>query len=148
MAVPEIPKVLHVVWKTEKLPKFAEKYVKSWTDNHPDWEVRRWTDESMVEFVKEHFPREAAMFRSFPTGVFRADTFRYMLMSVIGGVYATSTMESLRPIDPLLRGQRCLVGQEPSAHAALIVFFLGTRQRVRLASAPARRPSGTRSYPR
>ena len=58
-----------------------------------DWEVRRWTDESMVEFVKEHFPRDVAMFRSFPTGVFRADTFRYMLMSVIGGVYADLDME-------------------------------------------------------
>ena len=50
LAVPEIPKVLHVVWKTEKLPKFAEKYVKSWTDNHPGWEVRRWSDESMAAF--------------------------------------------------------------------------------------------------
>ena len=136
LAVPEIPKVLHVVWKTEKLPKFAEKYVKSWTDNHPDWEVRRWTDESMVEFVKEHFPRDVAMFRSFPTGVFRADTFRYMLMSVIGGVYADLDMESLRPIDPLLRGQRCLVGQEPSAHAALIVSVPRHACNAWLASAP------------
>ena len=136
LAVPEIPKVLHVVWKTEKLPKFAEKYVKSWTDNHPGWEVRRWTDESMVEFVKEHFPRDVAMFRSFPTGVFRADTFRYMLMSVIGGVYADLDMESLRPIDPLLRGQRCLVGQEPSAHAALIVSVPRHACNAWLASAP------------
>ena len=117
VALPTIPKVLHVVWKTEKLPKFAEKYVKSWVDNHPTWTVRRWTDESMLQFVKEHFPGDVRMFNHFPTGVFRADTFRYMLMAVEGGVYADLDMESLRPMDPLLHGRKCLVGQEPSAHA-------------------------------
>ena len=76
------------------------------------------------------------MFRSFPTGVFRADTFRYMLMSIIGGVYVDLDMESLRPIDPLLRGQRCLVGQEPSAHAALIVSVSRHACNAWLASAP------------
>ena len=93
VALPTIPKVLHVVWKTEKLPKFAEKYVKSWVDNHPTWTVRRWTDESMLQFVKQHFPSDVRMFNHFPTGVFRADTFRYMLMSVEGGVYADLDME-------------------------------------------------------
>ena len=137
VALPTIPKVLHVVWKTEKLPKFAEKYVKSWVDNHPTWTVRRWTDESMLQFVKKHFPSDVRMFNHFPTGVFRADTFRYMLMAVEGGVYADLDMESLRPMDPLLHGKRCLVGQEPSAHASLIVSAPRHVCNAWLASAPS-----------
>jgi len=38
--------------------------------------------------------------------------------NVISRPYNT---EALRPIDPLLEGQTCLLGQEPSAHALLLV---------------------------
>ncbi len=115
-----IPRVIHVLWKTEKLPAFAEAYVSGWIANHPAWRVRRWTDADMLAFVRERFPADEALWHKFPTGVFRADTFRYMLLSALGGVYVDLDMESLRPMDPLLANRRCLLGQEPAAHARLI----------------------------
>ena len=117
----KIPKILHLLWVTHQLPRFAEGYKRSWLENHPGWRVIQWTDESMLNFVREHFPRDVSMWHSFPTGVFRADTFRYMVLRVIGGVYVDLDMESLRPVDPLLTGHTCLLGQEPSAHARLMV---------------------------
>ena len=117
---PSIPRVIHVLWKTEKLPAFAEAYVSGWIANHPAWRVRRWTDADMLAFVRERFPADEALWHKFPTGVFRADTFRYMLLSALGGVYVDLDMESLRPMDPLLANRRCLLGQEPAAHARLI----------------------------
>jgi len=35
----------------------------------------------------------------------------------VGGVYVDLDMESLRPMDPLLEGYTCLLGQEPAAGA-------------------------------
>jgi len=46
----------------------------------------------MLAFVREHFPRDEGMWHSFPTGVFRADTFRYMVLRVVGGVYVDLDM--------------------------------------------------------
>ena len=131
-----IPKVLHLLWKTDELPEFAREFVHSWVRLHPSWQVRRWTDASMLAFVRAHFPGDEAMWRKFPTGVFRADAFRYMVLRVVGGVYVDLDVEALRPMDELIEGRTCLIGQEPAAHAVL----LGNRPRhacnAWMASAP------------
>ena len=116
-----VPRIIHLLWKTRDLPSFSLRYTQSWIDNHPGWRVIQWTDADMLDFVREHFPRDVNMWNGFPTGVFRADTFRYMVLRVMGGVYVDLDMESLRPLDALLEGHTCLVGQEPSAHALLLV---------------------------
>jgi hypothetical protein len=74
----KIPRIIHLLWKTSTLPKFSEQYKRSWLENHKGWRVIQWTDDNMLAFVREHFPRDEPMWHSFPTGVFRADTFRYM----------------------------------------------------------------------
>mmetsp|Transcript_1173 Transcript_1173/g.1684 ORF Transcript_1173/g.1684 Transcript_1173/m.1684 type:complete len:293 (-) Transcript_1173:36-914(-) len=117
----KIPRILHFLWKSDELPRFSVGYKRTWLKHHPGWRVMQWTDNSMLVFVRKFFPGDEAMWHSFPTGVFRADTFRYMVLRVVGGVYADLDMESLRPIDPLLEGHTCLLGQEPSAHALLLV---------------------------
>ena len=131
-----IPKVIHLLWKTDELPEFAREFVHSWVRLHPSWQVRRWTDASMLAFVRAHFPGDEAMWRRFPTGVFRADTFRYMVLRVVGGVYVDLDVEALRSMDELIEGRTCLIGQEPAAHAVL----LGDRPRhacnAWMASAP------------
>lgn len=116
-----IPKIIHLLWKTSTFPRFSEAYTRSWLEHHRGWRVIRWTDDTMLAFVREHFPRDEPMWHSFPTGVFRADTFRYMVLRVVGGVYVDLDMEALRPVDPLLEGHTCLLGQEPAAHALLLV---------------------------
>ena len=60
------------------------------------------------------------VWRRFPTGVFRADTFRYMVLRVVGGVYVDLDVEALRSMDELIEGRTCLIGQEPAAHAVLL----------------------------
>ena len=139
-----IPKVIHLLWKTDELPEFAREFVHSWVRLHPSWQVRRWTDASMLAFVRAHFPGDEAMWRRFPTGVFRADTFRYMVLRVVGGVYVDLDVEALRSMDELIEGRTCLIGQEPAAHAVL----LGDRPRhacnAWMASAPGGAVLGSR----
>ncbi|XP_064648516.1 uncharacterized protein LOC135500794 [Lineus longissimus] len=50
----------------------------------------------------------------------RADTFRYLVLDDIGGLYADIDYESLRPIDNFTSNHSCIVSQEPLEHAYLL----------------------------
>ena len=117
---PSIPRVIHVLWKTEKLPAFAEAYVSGWIADHPAWRVRRWTDADMLAFVRERSPRTRRCGTSSPPACSARTRSVTCSLSALGGVYVDLDMESLRPMDPLLANRRCLLGQEPAAHVELI----------------------------
>lgn len=101
-AADAVPRVLHVSWATQALPKFAQTYLKTWQTHHPTWRVARWTDLTMRDFVLSRFPTRLAAYDAFPTAVNRADVFRYMVLFEIGGVYVDLDVEALRSIEPLL----------------------------------------------
>ena len=35
----KIPRVIHFLWKTATLPRFAETYKRSWLEHHPGWKA-------------------------------------------------------------------------------------------------------------
>ena len=116
-----IPKVMHVSWKDHNLPAWATAYLATWKTHHPSWRVAWWTDRTMRDFVKQNYPNDLKQYDKFPNPVNRADMFRYMVLYTVGGVYVDLDVESLRPIDELIgSNNRCLVGQEPYAHAFLL----------------------------
>jgi len=52
----------------------------------------------------------------YPYAILRADAFRYAVLLVEGGVYADMDVECLRPFDPLLETQSCVLTLEPTLH--------------------------------
>jgi len=38
-----IPRVIHFLWKTATLPRFAEAYKRSWLEHHSGWKIMQWT---------------------------------------------------------------------------------------------------------
>ena len=117
-----IPKVIHVSWKNNSLPKCAKAYLATWRAHHPSWRIALWTDGLMRDFVKSEFPDWLGRYDGFPNPVNRADLWRYVAMFAIGGVYLDLDFESLRPMDELLtgNGNSCLVGQEPFVHSLVL----------------------------
>lgn len=98
-----IPTTVHRLWTGPPMPDHLAGYVASWTEHHPSWTSRLWTDADdwswlanydLWQRAPELFPRNV--------GQFRADVARLELLHRDGGVWADTDMECLRPLDPLL----------------------------------------------
>ena len=110
-----IPKILHFTWKSEQLPRQMQAYYDAWRRLHPDWEIRLWTDETMRAFVAETYPAAIATYDAYPKMIQRADSFRYLVLGALGGVYADLDVEPFQSIDGLLNYE-CFLGIEPLEH--------------------------------
>lgn len=112
-----IPRILHFTWKSEQLPRQMQTYYEAWRRLHPDWDVRLWTDESMRAFVVDAYPEFVATYDAYPKMIQRADSFRYLVLGKLGGVYADLDVEPYQAIDGLL-DHPCFLGIEPLEHVS------------------------------
>jgi hypothetical protein len=110
-----IPKRLHFTWKSEALPPVMQRYFEAWKRLHPDYEITLWTDATMRDFVAAAWPELLATYDAYPKMIQRADSFRYMVLGKLGGVYADLDVEPFQSIDKLLE-LNCFVGVEPLEH--------------------------------
>lgn len=110
-----IPKIIHQCWegKTEPLPENYKKLSNTWVKNHKDWCFIVWNESLMIDLVKRHFPEYLETYQSFSNSVQRWDIIRYMILYVIGGVYADLDTECFKPIDSIIEGKECFFGLEP-----------------------------------
>jgi len=96
------PKVIHQSWKDKNVPELFKNWQARWKEHHPEWDYHLWTDDDNRELVKKHYPHFLATYDSFPMGVMRADSVRYLYMHLYGGLYADLDMDPLRTTDELL----------------------------------------------
>ena len=82
-----IPKIIHQTWKDETVPTEWKNAVDQCKANHPDFEYKLWTDETMDNFVREHFPEFHPVYVSYKHNIQRCDAFRYLVLYKYGGVY-------------------------------------------------------------
>lgn len=110
-----IPKILHFTWKSEQLPRQMQAYYDAWCRLHPGWDIRLWTDDTMRAFVAETYPDFIETYDAYPKMIQRADSFRYLVLGALGGVYADLDVEPFQSIDGLLQYE-CFLGIEPLEH--------------------------------
>ncbi|WP_268225315.1 glycosyltransferase family 32 protein [Sinomicrobium oceani] len=114
----KIPKILHQTWKNENYPEHFKPLVKSWIENHPDWEYRLWTDEMNRNFIKENYPDFLNTFDNYPVPIQKADAIRYFILFHYGGLYVDIDSEAFRNVESILTGQEeCVFVKEPQEHA-------------------------------
>ncbi|WP_052951544.1 glycosyltransferase family 32 protein [Devosia soli] len=111
-----IPKIVHFTWKTKTLTRFAQRIWREWEKTNPDWELRLWDDAEIRALVAEHYPQHLETFDSYPSGIFRADAFRFFVLHKFGGVYADLDVLPYRNINELVERTECFVGAEPEKH--------------------------------
>lgn len=116
--MPSIPSILHLTWKTERIPRGLRRYVASWS-RFQTLTVRLHTDDDLRRLIVEHYSEYLPLYDSFTRGIERADFARYALMEKYGGIYADLDMECIRSIEPLLSSTRAIIGTEPEEHVPL-----------------------------
>jgi mannosyltransferase OCH1-like enzyme len=97
-----IPRTIHHIWLgPDPLPSEHRAWIDSWKRHHRDWELRMWTEENLPQD-----PIRPEVLELLRAPVERADMLRLELLYRHGGVYVDTDLECLRPIDPLLEGER------------------------------------------
>lgn len=101
-----IPKTFHRIWLgPDPLPAAFERFGESWTQHHPGWEMRLWTERDLSEL------RVPKAYEGARHDSERSNILRYEVLRAFGGVYLDTDFECLKPIDPLLEGLDFFVGQ-------------------------------------
>lgn len=75
-----------------------------------------WTDESARKLIVDKHPELLSSYDLYLENIRRADAMRYVILFEYGGVYVDLDMESLRPLDDILRKYSCVLAQEPYEH--------------------------------
>ena len=94
-----ISKIIHQLWRSDRLPARWRSAVESVKRCHPGWEYRLWTDYAMELHVRREHPRLYPIYMGFNRNIMRVDVFRYVLMHDLGGLYCDLDYEFLRPYD-------------------------------------------------
>ena len=109
----EFPKIIHqIFWdfsgKDRKIEEIEEYNAcsKSWKENHKDWEYKLWYGKEMHDFAKKEFPEYFEKWNNLPKKIMKVDTFRYMLMYKIGGLYTDLDEESFQSINFIVDNEK------------------------------------------
>jgi hypothetical protein len=115
-----IPRLIHQTWKSAEIPREWESFQQTWTERHPHWTYKLWTDDDFLPFVQEHFPGFLKTFNEYSYQIQRVDAFRYLILLKYGGVYADLDIECLSSVDALIANREFVIAAEPSVHAQWI----------------------------
>lgn len=96
-----IPRIIHQTYKTRELPEHWKQTPDSWKEHHPTWKYIFWDDKRCRALVAKHFPKYLKIFDSYPYPIQRADSIRYMMLYMYGGLYADLDMMAKKSVDDL-----------------------------------------------
>lgn len=84
-----IPKIIHQTWKDNNLPIVLKKIVEANKKNleHFGYEFKLWTDDDIIELIKQNYPFLFNIFSNTRTGVQKGDIARLVLVHHFGGIY-------------------------------------------------------------
>lgn len=85
---PDIPHSVHQTWKTRDVPSTWLANSDSWKALHPTHQWRCWSDEDILDLVREQEPGFLSVFTGFPRTIQRVDAAKVMIMFHEGGIYA------------------------------------------------------------
>jgi mannosyltransferase OCH1-like enzyme len=103
-----IPRIFHQIWLgPARFPEEFAAYQQTWIDNHPDWELRFWTEENLPSPGELRRPEVAELLRA-PWE--RADILRLEVVLRYGGVHVDTDFECFRPIGPLIEDAELFIG--------------------------------------
>lgn len=97
----DIPLIIHQTWKTYDMssaPNHVRNSVSSWKSRNPDAIHLIWNDTDIEILARQFFPNFGLLYNKIQRPILKADIFRYMVLSVFGGVYADTDTECSRPI--------------------------------------------------
>lgn len=118
-----IPKIIHLIWLGSPLPKRCQRFLDSWKDFHPDWEVILWTDEDVDSFNMVN--KEA--FNETPNKGQKSDIWRYEILYRYGGLYVDTDFLCLKNFEELHKSCEFYVGCISSSSTVIPNSIIGSR---------------------
>ena len=115
-----IPRIIHQVWDTDRIPRQVLPWMETWSAMNPKWEHWLWSLNDVRQLLASQFPELLVLFDSYPHNVFRADVMRYVVLYVFGGVYADLDSVCLRSFEELATGEDCMVSEETYEHVFVV----------------------------
>lgn len=98
-----VPKIIHQLWKDNNIPEHLRLMQKSVLNNHPTYEYKLWTDELLIEFIRQFYPN---ILDYYQTGIEhiiqQIDFVRLLLLYHYGGVYIDIDSFCINPVDDIL----------------------------------------------
>jgi len=98
-----IPKIIHYCWfGGQPKPELAEKCIRSWKKNCPDFEIMEWNEDNFDVSSAPKYVQQAYEARRW---AFVTDFVRLKALTEMGGVYMDTDVEVVKPLDPYLKHQ-------------------------------------------
>ena len=105
-----IPKVIHYCWfGGNELPESAKKYIKTWHEILPDYEIKEWNESSFDIQNAPIYVSEAYNARKY---AFVSDYVRIKVLLDYGGIYFDTDVEVVRSFESFLSGRSMVLGFE------------------------------------
>lgn len=101
-----IPKIIWQTYKDpfDQLPQYAKDAAQTWKDLNPEYKYMYMSDEECRFFIEHEFGNEwLELFDNCPLGVMRGDIWRYLIISVYGGVYVDLDTVCTQPINSWMK---------------------------------------------
>jgi mannosyltransferase OCH1-like enzyme len=86
-----IPKIIHFIWLGSELPNKYQKFINSWRNYHPEWEIKIWDDCA----VKSLNLKNKKLFDRASNFGYKSDLARYEILYRYGGIYVDIDFECL-----------------------------------------------------
>lgn len=99
-----IPKVIHQTYHNKTLPPEIQENVDYLKATNPDWELRIYDDDDIIQYITKYYPELLAIYKKINPvyGAAKADFFRYLLIYNEGGVYLDIKSTASKPLDEIL----------------------------------------------
>ena len=101
----KIPKIFHQIWfdfKQGNGAEFPEKfktYRDSWTNQHPDWEYKLWSEDEFLKILPDNLQ---ALYHKYDVMIKKVDFAKFVVLQKYGGVYVDTDEECFKNIEPLM----------------------------------------------
>ena len=106
----EIPKIIFQTWKTYNIPDNWKNAQKTVIEKNKDWKYILLSDEDNLAIVKKHFSHFLPYYVNFKYNIQRADSIRYMILYLNGGVYLDLDYEAIKPFGTIILEKNKEVG--------------------------------------
>ena len=114
-----IPRLIHQTWRTRDVPlRWNVSYHSVMALNVDEFKHHLWTDTEMHTFVQEHEPQfYTNTYITYQYEIQRADSFRYVVLYHLGGIYIDMDNACNRPFKDLLATLEALDPDSPDLAA-------------------------------
>jgi mannosyltransferase OCH1-like enzyme len=110
-----IPRLIHQIWRTHVVPsRWNATFHSVLAQNAGEFTHHLWTDDEMHTFVRDHEPKfYESIYINYPYEIQRVDSFRYVLLYHLGGVYIDLDVGCNRSLTDLLNTLEALDPNSP-----------------------------------